>query len=563
MSKTNMLNKYLLKICIFIILLLLLVLGVWGRPFRLDKLPDKGENFNCRTCHVGNGGPLNPFGKDYEDFALKAGDKYTEELGKIDSDGDGFTNDEEFAAETNPGDPESKPEKKIDTQEQPKPANVENKIEPQEEPVVVAKTEDIKPPEVEQQTISEQPEAIKTEPQKAVNFKIHLYNASRYLSIAGFILIFIQYVLSSKIKFIEKPLGLDKLFVIHRKVGILGLILVLSHPVLLFIYNGLDGYSSLFKALGTIALIILLISAGVALLYVKLRMKYEVWKNIHRANYILFPIAFLHSIFLGSDLYKWSPLKVFWFVLAGVYVIIIIYKIWNWAYIRSHPFKVADVIKETHDVTSLYFEGRKFDYKPGQFMIINLVRNGKVSESHPFTISSSPTSDKISISVKSVGDFTSTIPYTKISDKAYIDAPYGRFTFLNHDSKNLVFIAGGIGVTPFISMLRYIYDKKLDRNVTLIWGNKTGNDIGFKEELEKMANETPKIKIIHVMSNQDDWQGEKGFVNAEKLKRLISNIQDSQFFICGPPRMMFLVKRDLRSLGVERNRIHYEKFLFS
>jgi hypothetical protein len=85
--------------------------GTSARPFRLGFLPDKGEKFGCATCHLKRegGGGRNPFGQSWEKVALKAGDKYTDKLGAIDSDGDGFTNDQEFSAGTNPGDPKSKP----------------------------------------------------------------------------------------------------------------------------------------------------------------------------------------------------------------------------------------------------------------------------------------------------------------------------------------------------------------------------------------------------------------------------------------------------------------------
>ncbi len=84
---------------------------VSARPFRIGKLPDKGKKFSCGTCHVnpGGGGPRNAFGKDYAKVGIKAGDKYTKDLGAMDSDKDGFSNDREFSAGTNPGDPGSKP----------------------------------------------------------------------------------------------------------------------------------------------------------------------------------------------------------------------------------------------------------------------------------------------------------------------------------------------------------------------------------------------------------------------------------------------------------------------
>ena len=100
---------------VFLVLTFLLLISFLaaGRGFRLDLLPDKGKNFSCGTCHVNSagGGARNPFGRDWEAIAIPEGDKYVPDIAKKDSDGDGFANDEEFAAGKHPGDPQSKPEK--------------------------------------------------------------------------------------------------------------------------------------------------------------------------------------------------------------------------------------------------------------------------------------------------------------------------------------------------------------------------------------------------------------------------------------------------------------------
>jgi len=112
------------KYLTFLLLTFLLLLPFLssGRGFRLDLLPDKGKNFGCATCHVnaGGGGARNSFGKDWEKIAIPQGDKYVPDIAEKDSDGDGFTNDEEFEAETHPGDPKSHPEPPKDKPVRPK-----------------------------------------------------------------------------------------------------------------------------------------------------------------------------------------------------------------------------------------------------------------------------------------------------------------------------------------------------------------------------------------------------------------------------------------------------------
>lgn len=103
---------YAVALLLMVALSLVFFSPCFGRPFRMGRLPDKGQGFACGTCHVDprGGGARNPFGLGWEKMGLRAGDTYTEDLGKTDSDGDGFENDREFASGTHPGDAESKPE---------------------------------------------------------------------------------------------------------------------------------------------------------------------------------------------------------------------------------------------------------------------------------------------------------------------------------------------------------------------------------------------------------------------------------------------------------------------
>jgi predicted ferric reductase len=164
------------------------------------------------------------------------------------------------------------------------------------------------------------------------------------------------------------------------------------------------------------------------------------------------------------------------------------------------------------------------------------------------------------VSIKEVGDITCTVGQTRPGEQAYLDAPYGVFSLVDFDAPRLVFVAGGIGITPFISMLRYICDNQLPRQVLLIWGNKMEQDITFAEELSGTGAGMTDLEIAHVLSRQPDWAGETGFVADHLLRRCLLAYEDAECFFCGPHVMMKEVIGQLRALLVPRRRVHREPF---
>ncbi len=388
----------------------------------------------------------------------------------------------------------------------------------------------------------------------------YLRYISLFLAPLGLTFILLQFILVSRIKWLEEGFGLDRMFRWHRVFGRTGLIMVTFHAALIIAFR-LQQFGEIFLDLfilgGVLALLGFMVTAGVASTYKKFSMAYETWRNIHLANYVLFPVAMGHALYHASP----GSLLYYFLVLLGLlFLAVLVYRLVRIISVRRNPYEVVEVRQEADDIWSLFFKGPRLDYKPGQFMFIQLLRDGQLSSAHPFTISSSPTADRLSITPKKLGDFTMTIKDTSVGDRAFIDAPYGVFSFLNYSSGDPVFIAGGIGITPFMSMLRYMYDRKVDQKVTLFWANRSEKNLCFREELEKMEKEMPGLQVIPVMSDQPDWEGEKGHIKGPMILNYIDTPENKEFYVCGPPAMSRAVINELKQINVTPAAIHSELF---
>ena len=222
--------------------------------------------------------------------------------------------------------------------------------------------------------------------------------------------------------------------------------------------------------------------------------------------------------------------------------------------------------KSTHSLHLRPIKGKGLDYQPGQFALIR-VRNQQITpEPHPFTIASSPTQDHLEFVIKSSGDYTSQLDRIQAGDKVWVDGPFGVFSHHHYPTEeNLVFIAGGIGITPFLSMLRSLQVEEPDKKVILLWGCRFQDDLILPEVFQQLEANMPNFKWYPVLSDEPEFTGETGFFNAEKLNRLAVNevnLETTGFYTCGPGIMMKIVDEALQELGVEKSRIHYEKFAF-
>jgi predicted ferric reductase len=408
------------------------------------------------------------------------------------------------------------------------------------------------------------------------------YDIGKGFALVGFMILGLQALLASRFKVIERPFGLDIVIRFHKHMAVFAVLLILCHPLLLaFGGAGLPLLTTMnvpwYLWAGKIALPLLLLTVLIGLPRIPLRLSFERWRMLHDA---LFPaiivFAFLHSWFIGMD-FQSGPLRGvlqgLWVGMLAVALIVFIYhRFLRPLLLGLHRYRVVEVHKETENVWTVSLASpdgeERYDYLPGQFQFITFHRGrGLPEEEHHWTISSSPTEQNVvSSTIKELGDFTATIGQTRPGDTATVHAPFGRFSYVLHpDERDLVFIAGGIGITPLMGMLRHMRDTKAALPVLLLYANKDEKEIAFHKELADMERgKYPKLKVVNCLSNPaKGWKGETGRLDRERIERWCGKeITKKAFYICGPPGLLEATIANLRALGVPDARLHIEIFSF-
>ena len=215
------------------------------------------------------------------------------------------------------------------------------------------------------------------------------------------------------------------------------------------------------------------------------------------------------------------------------------------------------VLKKTDGTPAAWFHA-------GQFVSVRLMTERGVA-SRPFSIVSSPAETKdgiirITVSRKEGGPVSSHIlDKLEEGDRVLISEPCGQFFHDDiRDSRNVVAVAGGSGITPFISMARAISDGVEDFNLTIIRCSRTWDSTLFREELAGIAGQTDKVKVIDVLSDEEHEGILHGFVNADIIRKYASD--DYSLFICGPEGLHRSMETMVRELGLPQRRVRHEVF---
>ena len=233
--------------------------------------------------------------------------------------------------------------------------------------------------------------------------------------------------------------------------------------------------------------------------------------------------------------------------------------------------EVVDIREETHDVKTFEIELQEpLEFTPGQYCLVAIPGNEEVEGmKRPFTFANAPqdTRDErlMELTVKKIGEFTTAMHNLEVGDSIEIEGPRGEaLNFDERVKKDVVFLAGGSGITPFMSSLRYAVNKGMKNDLILVFSNRKEEDIIYREELKEIEKKE-NIEVVYTLDVEapDDWQGEEGRIDEEMLEKYIEKPRDKLWYICGPPPMIDSMVEILEGIAVPEEQLRWEDWQIS
>ena len=392
------------------------------------------------------------------------------------------------------------------------------------------------------------------------------------LGFVGLVQIAVQFALVARYESVTAPYGIELILKYHRQIAIIAILLLVAHPIILVVENPvlvdlLNPFGGTRASrVGNWALYALILLALLSLFRKRIKLDYELWRVSHALLGIAaIVLAHWHIRLVGH--YTETPWK------ENVLIVISAVMVASFAYLRlirpafmgRKPYKVAEVRPERGETWSFRVAPDGHDgmrFAPGQFAWLKLGDSAYTIEEHPFSFASSALDDRgIEFSIKELGDFTNTIGSVPVGTTAFIDGPHGSFSPDRQPAAGYVFFAGGVGIAPFISMLRTMADRRDTRPITLFYGDQTWDGVAHREDIEALKARLD-LTVVYVLERPpDDWIGETGFIDAGVLERHMPHSGIERLhLICGPMAMIDAVEAALQQHGVPMAQIRSERF---
>jgi len=359
--------------------------------------------------------------------------------------------------------------------------------------------------------------------------------------------------------------GLDKMYVAHRFFGTASLVLLLLHPLgytlsYLYDYGATDlahhflGFKNLAFTLGRVSLYGLSL-IGLWSIYIK--SKYETFILVHRLLGVLFVIGAIHAFMSGSSsvIMNDSFMYGYMLLLAALGSLTFIqYSFLSDVLHRHFIYHVSSVVDHPGGTWEIRIlpKFRFLNFRPGQFAYLSFQTLDKHNY-HPFTIASSSRSSELVFYIKELGDLTSEIGTLKEGDHVNVKGPYGGFTFDDRRFPKQLWLAGGIGITPFLAAARSLPYARRNLQIELVYMTSKNEEAFAIEELEQIEKDAKGFNVTLV--TQEDY----GLQSIADLDKQLNGIDDFSIYLCGPPGMLNAYSKQIKEMGLE-DQLHFEEF---
>ena len=399
------------------------------------------------------------------------------------------------------------------------------------------------------------------------DFRTVLISFGELSGIIGIIMFSINLILTTRLHFIEILFdGLNNIYSKHNLLGQISFVLLLFHPLLL-----LPRYSSSLKEASTFFLIwdSLALDLGIfslaimfflIILTLFLRPKYNLWKITHKFFGFALFLGALHVYLIPSYIMNNTILKVYVLAFAVLWIFCFIYRsILGNFFIKRFKYIVKDIKKlnnKTMEI-SLKAKNKRMIFNSGQFIFMSFYQKWLSKEEHPFSISSSPSETILKVTIKILWDYTNNL-FNKLKKGTItkIEGPFGIFSYTKSKKKNQIWIAGGIGITPFIS---FIEKSKpyIEYNIKLFYCVRNEKEAVYLKEFQEYEQISKnKFQVISFVSEKE------GHINRKYIANQIDNLEEYGFLLCAPLKMIKELKKELISSGIKKNDIYSEEFNF-
>jgi predicted ferric reductase len=379
--------------------------------------------------------------------------------------------------------------------------------------------------------------------------------------------VLLMLILMSRWPVLERGIGADTLARWHAIGGRTVLTLVLTHAVFAVLawslLTGQDPISALAQVLtwpglftATVGTVLMCVVAFASARSARQRLAWETWHSLHLTMYLAVALGFSHQL-AGPDLagqpwlqVPWSMLYTFTFALVLHYRFI--------TPMRSalrHRLRVIAVIPETHSVVSIVIQGRhlaELDAQPGQFFRWRFLTPGSWTTAHPFSISAPLVGNRLRLTVKALGDGSERLQQVAVGTRVIAEGPYGAMTVHRRTRRDVLLIAGGVGITPMRALFESIPTDD-DQDLMLLYRAKTRDQIVFRAELDALAARR-QARVVYLLGS------DPGLLSTRSLNRLVPRLSERDVYLCGPPGMAAAVRRALRQAGVPPTQLHEERF---